>query len=325
MTYIDVFNGDADGLCALHQLRLAEPVDSLLVTGVKRDIGLLARVDAGAGDMVTVCDISLSVNCSDLNRLLAAGATVRWFDHHHAGDIPRHPALTAHVDESPDVCTALLVDRHLAGAHRGWAITAAFGDNLTQVAQALGAAAGFGAPQLAVLRRLGECLNYNAYGDALSDLFYAPDALYRSMRGFADPLDYAAQSEAFRTLQAGRDDDLARAKSLLPLRQSTRAAVYLLPDADWSRRVRGALGNELAARDPSRAQAILTPDASQGYVVSVRVPRDAGVRADALCRGFDSGGGRAGAAGINHLPASRLGEFIDCFERGLSAGGSPVR
>ncbi len=33
MQYIDVFNGDADGLCALHQLRLKTPVTSTLVTG----------------------------------------------------------------------------------------------------------------------------------------------------------------------------------------------------------------------------------------------------------------------------------------------------
>jgi hypothetical protein len=38
---IDVFNGDADGICALVQLRLAQPVQSKLVTGVKRDIQLL--------------------------------------------------------------------------------------------------------------------------------------------------------------------------------------------------------------------------------------------------------------------------------------------
>ena len=45
----DVFNGDADGLCALHQLRLANPALAELVTGVKRDIKLLDRVKAGAG------------------------------------------------------------------------------------------------------------------------------------------------------------------------------------------------------------------------------------------------------------------------------------
>jgi hypothetical protein len=44
MNPIDCFNGDADGLCALHQLRLAEPAESELVTGVKRDIQLLERI-----------------------------------------------------------------------------------------------------------------------------------------------------------------------------------------------------------------------------------------------------------------------------------------
>ena len=62
MRQIDVFNGDADGLCALQQLRLAEPADSVLVTGVKRDIALLERVSAGAGDLVTVLDVSLDTN-----------------------------------------------------------------------------------------------------------------------------------------------------------------------------------------------------------------------------------------------------------------------
>jgi hypothetical protein len=36
MRYHDVFNGDADGICALHQLRLADPLDSILVTGLNR-------------------------------------------------------------------------------------------------------------------------------------------------------------------------------------------------------------------------------------------------------------------------------------------------
>ena len=34
--HFDVFNGDADGICALLQLRQTFP-DSKLVTGVKRD------------------------------------------------------------------------------------------------------------------------------------------------------------------------------------------------------------------------------------------------------------------------------------------------
>ena len=34
MRHIDVFNGDADGICALTQIRNAHRVESTLVTGV---------------------------------------------------------------------------------------------------------------------------------------------------------------------------------------------------------------------------------------------------------------------------------------------------
>ena len=56
---IAVFNGDADGIFALVQLRLAKPDQAKLVTGVKRDIQLLKQVAAQVNDTVTVLDISL--------------------------------------------------------------------------------------------------------------------------------------------------------------------------------------------------------------------------------------------------------------------------
>ena len=81
----DVFNGDADGICGLVQLRLAEPRQSHLVTGIKRDIQLLQQVDAKAGDRVTVLDISLDKNRDHLQRILQTGAEVFYVDHHYAG------------------------------------------------------------------------------------------------------------------------------------------------------------------------------------------------------------------------------------------------
>src|SRR5687767_364161 len=117
MTRYFVFNGDADGLCALQQLRLGEPGDVTLVTGVKRDIALLERVQASTGDECTVLDVSLDVNRAGLMRLLDAGVTVRYFDHHHAGEVPQTTKLEAHLDPSPTACTSLLVDRYLAGRH----------------------------------------------------------------------------------------------------------------------------------------------------------------------------------------------------------------
>ena len=86
--YYDIFNGDADGICALHQLRLEEPRDAQRVTGVKRDVTLLERVDAAAGDEITVLDISMKTNASALAKLLGRGVTCRYFDHHAAGVIP---------------------------------------------------------------------------------------------------------------------------------------------------------------------------------------------------------------------------------------------
>ncbi|MFO1364243.1 MAG: hypothetical protein U1F45_17610 [Burkholderiales bacterium] len=100
MRRIDAFNGDADGICALHQLRLAEPADSVLVTGPKRDIALLPRVAARAGDEVTVLDVSLDRNRGALEALLERGVRVRWFDHHYPGEIPSHPLFEPHRDRA---------------------------------------------------------------------------------------------------------------------------------------------------------------------------------------------------------------------------------
>ncbi len=98
MTHYDVFNGDADGICALQQLRLARPRTSTLVTGVKRDNALLARVNAGEGDTVTVLDVSYRRNGDDVERLLAAGARIRYIDHHDPGAVADHPRLETHID-----------------------------------------------------------------------------------------------------------------------------------------------------------------------------------------------------------------------------------
>ena len=67
MTYYDVFNGDADGILSLVQLRQVEPRDSVLVTGVKRDTDLLKKVPTEQGQkQITVLDISMEKNTDAL-------------------------------------------------------------------------------------------------------------------------------------------------------------------------------------------------------------------------------------------------------------------
>jgi hypothetical protein len=310
VTHYDVFNGDADGLCSLVQLRLATPLDSVLVTGVKRDIALLRRVDARAGDGVTALDISIDVNRPALLALLALGVRIEYFDHHFAGDLPDHPGLDAHIDTSPGVCTGILVDRRLGGRYRVWAVVAAFGDNLASAARQLAAPLALDTARLAALQKLGESLAYNAYGDSEADLIAPPADLFRRLLQSGDPFRFIDGQPLFGQISEARRRDLALAWQTSPEAELSHAIVHILPDAPWSRRVRGAFGNELAIRAPDLAHAILTPNARGGYTVSVRAPLATGTGADALCRQFETGGGRESAAGIDHLPMDQVRDFV---------------
>lgn len=313
MPDFDVFNGDADGICALHQLRLSEPREATLVTGVKRDIALLDRVDAREGDRVTVLDVSLKTNRDALLRLLDAGAQVAYFDHHQAGDIPTHSNLHAHIDTHAEVCTSLLVNRHLAGRYLVWAVVAAFGDNLADVARREAAPLGLGASVLGELQTLGECLNYNGYGESPEDLFFHPAELYRELHRHADPFSFIRETATFQTLSRGYAEDMGHARAMQPMQANDVGVVYLLPNAAWARRVSGVFGNDLAMGASDLAHAVLTQKDS-GYLVSVRAPVSVRQGADALCAQFETGGGRKGAAGINHLPERELPRFLQLFD-----------
>jgi hypothetical protein len=312
MTHYDVFNGDADGICALHQLRLAYPAASQLVTGVKRDITLLERVVAKPGDNITVLDISLDKNRAALLALLERGVQVAWFDHHFPGDVPAHRGFEAHIDRAPDICTSLLVDRFLQGRYRIWAVVGAFGDNLHEAARRAAEPLQLSVDQLDALQSLGTCLNYNGYGETPADLHFPPEELYRLLHRHIDPFAFIAEEPAFRQLQQGYAEDMAKAEGLQPELETQTYGLYILPDAPWSRRVSGSFGNRLAQSRPNRAHAILTRR-SGGYTVSVRAPLAAPTGADDLCRRFDSGGGRKAAAGINCLPDGKVKEFVAAF------------
>jgi len=317
MKFYDIFNGDADGICALQQLRLEEPRDSVLVTGVKRDIRLLERVEAGGGDELTVLDVSLRTNARDLSRLLMAGARCRYFDHHAPGSIPDHPNLKTFIDTAADTCTSLIVDRYLNGRHRLWAIVAAFGDNLAESALRAAAMVQPDAGDLERLQRLGEVMNYNAYGETIDDLHYHPADLFEALRLYRDPLDFINGEPVYDVLRNALAEDMDRAEALVPAFERDDCALYVLPDAAWSRRIHGHFGNRAALMRPGRAHAVLVTKAG-GYTVSVRAPRGRPGGADALCQKFEGGGGREAAAGINFLPESEYSRFVSEFEKAFT-------
>lgn len=315
----DVFNGDADGICALHQLRLAFPEANHLVTGVKRDLSLLQRVDARSGDGVTVLDLALSQNLDALLAMLDKGVSVHYFDHHVARDVPEHPHLTAMIDTSPDTCTSLLINRYLSGKHLIWAVVGAFGDNLHEAAHKAAEPLGLKPQQLATLRKLGEYLNYNGYGETVEDLHFHPAELYRLLHRHENPFNFIRDDGVFETLKQGYAEDMAFARAIRPEYETRAGAAYILPDQPWSRRVSGAFGNTLASARPDRAHAVLTQRGDGAFVVSVRAPQTTSSGADVLCSRFATGGGRQGAAGINRLPQDELPQFMRAFDEVFSS------
>jgi hypothetical protein len=313
---IDVFNGDADGICALVQLRLAKPVQAKLVTGVKRDIHLLEHLQVQKNDDVTVLDISLKKNRTALDRILMQGASVFYVDHHESGDIPQHPQLKTLINTAANTCTSLLVDHYLGGKYRAWSVIAAFGDNLLDCAKQAAKTLSLSANQLKQLKDLGVCINYNGYGNSITDLHFAPDLLYRELELYLSPFDFMADNySVYEQLSTGYAEDMLKAERIKPEYQTNTVSVYLLPDAAWARRISGVLGNQLANQNPECAHAVLSYNAQGGYQVSVRAPLASNAGADELCSSFSTGGGRKNAAGINHLPFDELPTFIAAFAK----------
>ena len=152
-------------------------------------------------------------------------------------------------------------------------------------------------------------INYNAYGRDVSDLHFAPDELFTLLVQCETPQVFLENDTAvFQKLKTGYSDDLRKAKN------TKGTQVFILDDTPWARRISGSFGNILAQQTPSQAHAVLTHNADCGYTVSVRAPLENLRGADTLCLSFPTGGGRSGAAGINHLPKGELDGFIEAFE-----------
>ena len=315
----DLFNGDADGICSLIQLRLAEPRKALLVTGIKRDIKLLGQIAPKTGDRLTVLDVSMEKNQAGLARALEAGASVFYADHHRSGDIPDHPALRSHINPAATTCTALIVNQLLEGKYQDWAIVAAFGDNITEVAENLADKAGYSTGQKLELRMLGVAMNYNGYGASLDDLFYHPAELYRLAAAFQSPFSFIAErADVYETLTCGYQADLQKGLSIAPLKGSDKTTMITLPNQKWARRISGVLGNELANQYPERAHAILTEreeriDGAPTYLVSIRAPKNNSTGADTIAMKF-GGGGRKGAAGVDQINCNKIDELFTLLD-----------
>lgn len=307
----DIFNGDADGIIALLQLQLANPTESVKVTGVKRDIKLLKKITPKAGDNIRVLDISMEKNMAELHDALCVGARVMYVDHHKAGDIPNHANLFAHIDLDANMCTSLIVSDLIDRQYHLWAITAAYGDNLFAKADSEADKLGLTELEKSQLKAFGTYINYNGYGSEVADLHFAPADLFNELLKYKSPLDAINDHESvYYVLEKAYKADMQKAADAKVLHNCDTAKVILLDDAPWARRVSGVLGNDLANQAPNKAHAVLTYNNKGSYTVSVRAPLNNKQGAVDVCSQFATGGGRAAAAGINELDQQQVEQFV---------------
>ena len=309
----DLFNGDADGLISLYQYRTIHPAqeETQLHTGVKRDVSLLRHILHVSDCDVTVFDVSLLANHQHVVQLLLQNNNIMWFDHHEPGDPIDHHKLQTNINTDPNTCTSMLVDQHIGGVLRPWTICAAYGDNLHETAQELNPC--FDENTMNKLREVGETLNYNGYGRVEQDLIAHPRDVYLDMKQYGTPFEYRGESTLYHEILEQRLSDQQELDSSEVLFSCGNIGqIILLPDTPASTRCSGLYSNQLCMNYPDMAFAILT-HVEGGYRVSIRAPKNNPTGASELALQFDSGGGRAKAAGINLLPVNELQRFEDLF------------
>ena len=272
------FNGDADGIGSMVQWGLMYGISGERVTGVKRDIELLERINPKSGDEIIVMDISLARNHQRANQLVQAGMKIIWFDHHLAGE--KIEGIETNIDTSPDVCTARIIESYLQ-KESDWAQVALHGDGLSSHSSK---------PEY---KELGELLNYNGYGADLSDLHFHPDELLNLCLDSKTPSNFM-QTPAFQKLQQGFAHDMVQAESVIEV-----DGMYLLPDEAWARRVVGVLAHRINSQ--SAGPHVIAIDKGDFLQVSLRGQNGIGD----LCAKF-GGGGRATAGGIDALPKEEI-------------------
>ena len=218
--------------------------------------------------------------------------------------------MDALISPAPEVCTSALVNGRLRSAFTEWAVVGCFGDNLDTTADTLIDNLSSSVDRDA-LKQLGICVNYNAYGSQPADLHFHPADLYRRMQCHTSPTALLQDDrDLFETLVAAYETDMSAARRHLGLSMTTTSR-WCHSRRGVGTRVSGCMATTwLTSHRTKRTR-------SDGYrrwlFGKVRAPLNNRTGADAVCRQFETGGGRAAAAGINQLPRDQLGRFIDAL------------
>lgn len=307
----DIFNGDADGILSALQMQLYRPINSIKITGVKRDIELLSKASPQSGDIIRVFDVSMHKNKRALNKSIEVGASIFYFDHHKSGDVPKSANLTSYINTNPNTCTSLIVSKILNKKYHTWAICAAYGDNLFKTAEAEAEKLKIKFKEKNLLKLLGTYLNYNSYGRDIQDLYIHPKELLLELMKYEDPIEIVQKKDSiFYELEERYNQDMLNTSSANIIHECNTCMVVELENTAWARRISGIYSNKLTNENPDRAHAVLTRNDDSTFMVSIRAPLNNKQGAIRIADQFPTGGGREAAAGINVLGHDKVSALI---------------
>jgi hypothetical protein len=320
--YYGFFNGDADGICSILQFIQSGFTIEHFFTGHKRDQALLRHGEALHNANILAFDVELAKNMDSVKKILNNGCAVTWFDHHGSGEesiFSEYINFFPNIDHSPDINTSLIVYNFLNNQNLlRWAIVGLFGDNIDNTALFYCKSLNLSTEETSSLSEIGKLINYNSYGESLSDLIMNPMDILHQAKQFIDPVSFYKETDIGRHLKKSSTEDLELALSYCE--KDDKDHIVFLPDIPWARRVYGTLGNHLIKKDRTKPLAILVDIGEDNYLISVRAPLNQPTKAGDLCRLFDSGGGRASAGGINCLHKRELEKFRSVFLKCWSSG-----
>jgi len=308
MTNYYVFNGDADGICAAQQMYLNKRQNFEPITGVKRDLSLLKKIEKAKDSQISVFDIAVEKNLPYMAKLVEQNCHILWFDHHISHDIPKHVNIEYNIQTDVDINTSLIVAEYLNDSLSPWAIVGLFGDNMSEPAIRSAKSIGLNEAKIQGLKRMGELLNYNAYGSTIDDLHFHPADILEKMRPYDEPFAFIKNETLIDELAEGHREDFQEIEQIEWLTPN----IVRLPDEKWARRVVGDFAYQLVRKEPNKDFAVLLT-LGESYQVGIRASATHDYNAGDFCLTFPTGGGRVKAAGINVLPRNFLDDFIRRF------------
>jgi hypothetical protein len=230
----------------------------------------LGNFEVLPGDELLVCNVPVRVSPLPDRHAEMRKVRVQYLDCRGQSSGSVTPHSTQGLSFVPTVCASLLVNHLLAGEFSGWALVGAYGSQVECGVAAQTVGLRYSASERIGLQRLGEVISYNAEVAHPRHIYLEPAHLYAQLARYQDPLDFLQANSLADDLDGVRRSDLQKALAWQPYWKDAHASVYVLPDEGWASRAAKQLKSRLAALDPDRAVAVLSPAGKGNFRVVVQ-------------------------------------------------------